>query len=330
MLATPGISTGYWKARNRPAAARSSGSIASRSCAVVADLAAGHLVALAAGQHVGERALARAVRPHDRVHLAGADLQVDAAQDLLVVDRDPKVLMLSMRSLKRTRWSRRRATARQPTLPSRLIASSFCASTANSIGSSCITSRQKPLTISADRVLVGQAALAAVEQLVLADLRGGRLVLDLGRAVLDLDVGHGVGAAAVADQHRVALGVVARVVGALQHPHQAAIGVVAAAGGDALGDDPRAGVLADVDHLGAGVGLLVVVGQRDRVELADRVVALQDAARVLPGDRRAGLDLGPGDLGVAAAAGAALGDEVVDAAPALARRPGTSSAPSST
>ena len=30
-LPTPGSSTGYWKARNRPAAARSSGAIASRS-----------------------------------------------------------------------------------------------------------------------------------------------------------------------------------------------------------------------------------------------------------------------------------------------------------
>src|SRR3984957_7825071 len=36
-----------------------------------------------------------------------------------------------------------------PTLPSRLIAISFCASTANSIGNCCSTSRTKPLTISA-------------------------------------------------------------------------------------------------------------------------------------------------------------------------------------
>src|SRR3712207_8148360 len=42
-----------------------------------------------------------------------------------------------------------------------------------------------------------------------------------------------------------------------------------------------------------------------RVELAHRVVALQDAARVLPGDRRAGLDLRPGDLRVLAGALAA-------------------------
>src|SRR5690606_31991878 len=36
-----------------------------------------------------------------------------------------------------------------PTLPSRLIPSSFCASTANSIGNCCSTSLAKPLTISA-------------------------------------------------------------------------------------------------------------------------------------------------------------------------------------
>src|SRR5438067_6170572 len=38
---------------------------------------------------------------------------------------------------------------RHPTLPSRLIPSNFCASTANSIGSCLSTSRAKPLTISA-------------------------------------------------------------------------------------------------------------------------------------------------------------------------------------
>src|SRR5205823_45593 len=39
-----------------------------------------------------------------------------------------------------------------------------------------------------------------------------------------------------------------------------------------------------------------------------------DAARIFPGDRRAGLDLGPRNLRARAAAGAALGHEIVDAA----------------
>src|SRR6202012_1207764 len=115
----------------------------------------------------------------------------------------------------------------------------------------------------------------------------------------------------------IALGVVAGVVGAFEHAHQAAVGLLAVAGGNTLGDDGRAGVLADVDHLGAGVGLLTMMGQRHRVELADRVVAAQDAAGVLPGDGRAGFDLGPGDLAALAAAVAAFGDEVVDAAAAV-------------
>src|SRR5690606_19836494 len=168
-----------------------------------------------------------------------------------------------------------------------------------------------------DRVLLGDAARAAVEQLVLADLGGGGLVLDRGAGVLHLDVGEGVGAALLADQQAVALGVVARAVSIAVDRDQATVGVLAAVGADALGHDLGLGALADVDHLGAGVGLLAVVGQGHRVELAHRVVAQQHAGRVLPGDGRAGFHLGPGHLAARATALGALGHEVVDAAAAF-------------
>ena len=118
-------------------------------------------------------------------------------------------------------------------------------------------------------------------------------------------------------QQRVALRKIARVGGALLDFHQPAIAVLPVAGRDALGDDGALRVLADVDHLGAGVGLLIIVRHRHRIKFADRIVALQDAARIFPGDRRAGLDLGPGNLGVLAFAQAALGHEIVDAALAV-------------
>src|SRR5207248_4309014 len=135
-----------------------------------------------------------------------------------------------------------------------------------------------------------------------ADLRGRGLVLDLRGRVLHFEVRESVGAALIAEQQRIALRVVARASGALEDFHHAAIAVLAVPGGDALGHDGALRVLADVDHLGAGVGLLVVVGDGYGVELANRVLALQDAARVLPGDGRAGLDLRPGDLGIRAQA----------------------------
>ena len=86
LLATPGISTGYWKPRNTPARARSSGVEFEQVLAFEQDRAAGHRVRRMAGQHLGERALARAVRPHDRVHFARADREVDALEDLDAVD----------------------------------------------------------------------------------------------------------------------------------------------------------------------------------------------------------------------------------------------------
>ena len=51
--------------------------------AVDGDAAAGDLVVVAAHQHVRQRGLARAVRPHQRVHLARRDLEIDPRRDLL-------------------------------------------------------------------------------------------------------------------------------------------------------------------------------------------------------------------------------------------------------
>src|SRR5438552_18170107 len=105
-----------------------------------------------------------------------------------------------------------------------------------------------------------------------------------------------MGAALVADQKRVAIGTVARAGGAAVRADETAIGVVGTSGRDALGDDAAGGVLAEMQHLGAGIDLLMTVGDRDRVELAAGVVAPQDAARIFPGDGRAGLHLGPGNF----------------------------------
>src|SRR6185436_7257149 len=112
-----------------------------------------------------------------------------------------------------------------------------------------------------DRVLEVQAARAAVEDLVLADLGSGRLVLYPRRRVPDLEVWERVRAALVADEQRVALRVIARIRRVLADADQAAIGVLAVPGRDPFRDDGAAGVLPEVDHLRAGVGLLPVVGR---------------------------------------------------------------------
>src|ERR1039458_9034869 len=124
-----------------------------------------------------------------------------------------------------------------------------------------------------NRVFARDPALPAIENLVLADLRRRGLVLQLRRRVLHFQVRERVRAALVAQQQRIALRIVARAGRVLQNFDSAAIGVLPVAGRNSLRHNRRSGVLADVNHLGAGVSLLIVVGQRHRVKLAHRVVA---------------------------------------------------------
>jgi hypothetical protein len=60
--------------------------------------AAGHLVARVAHEHVGQRALARPIRAHDRVDLAFADLEIQALHYLLAVDLYLKIFYLEHRT----------------------------------------------------------------------------------------------------------------------------------------------------------------------------------------------------------------------------------------
>src|SRR5205807_8363303 len=93
------------------------------------------LVAFASRQHLRQRALARPVRPHDGMHLPGVDRQVDSFEDFVIVYVRVQVFDFQY------------AHVRYPTLPSKLMLSNFCASTANSIGDSWNTCRQNPLMI---------------------------------------------------------------------------------------------------------------------------------------------------------------------------------------
>src|SRR3954453_23917731 len=102
---TPGTSTGYCIARNRPAGGRRgargrrqvspAGALADSHrenvLAVERHAARGNRVARVPGDRVRERRLAGAVGAHDRVRLALLHDEVDAAEDLLRVDVDVQV-----------------------------------------------------------------------------------------------------------------------------------------------------------------------------------------------------------------------------------------------
>ena len=102
-------------------------------------------------------------------------------------------------------------------------------------------------------------------------------MFDRGCGISQLHDGEGVCTACVADQQRVALRIVAGIVGIAADLHQSAVGVLALSGRYTFAHNARARVLAQVNHLCAGVSLLVVVRHGYGVELRRRVVAAQDA-----------------------------------------------------
>ena len=55
-----------------------------------------------------------------------------------------------------------------------------------------------------------------------------------------------------------------------------------------------------MNHLRTGVRLLLIVRDSNRVELTNRIVSLEYTTRVLPCDRRSGLNLRPRNLGIIA------------------------------
>ena len=118
-----------------------------------------------------------------------------------------------------------------------------------------------------DGIFDANTPLPAVEELVVADLGSGGLVFDSSRWVSDDHVGESVCAAAVAEKQGVALAVVAGVVGMEAHFDESAVGVLAMSGGYTFRNNARARVTADVDHLGARVRLLEIIGDGHRVEL---------------------------------------------------------------
>ncbi len=101
---------------------------------------------------------------------------------------------------------------------------------------------------------------------------------------------------------------------------QAAVGGAAAAAGDRLRDDRRGRVRRQVHHLGAGVLVLALAGERDREHLALGVLAHQPDGRVLHRDLRADVAVDPLHGGAGLGLGP-LGDQVVDVVrPVLDRR----------
>ena len=111
------------------------------------------------------------------------------------------------------------------------------------------------------RLLKADAAALEIKELIFRDAAGAGLVLDRRLRLLGADIGVSVGGGLIADQHRIALAEITSARRLRPYLNQAAVAIGRMAGADPLAHDRGAGARAYMDHLGAGVGLLAIVGE---------------------------------------------------------------------
>ena len=83
-------------------------------------------------------------------------------------------------------------------------------------------------------------------------------------------------------------------------------------GRNTLGNNRAFCVFPEMDHLGSGIGLLIIIGDCHGIKFPDRMITHQDNTRILPGDGRAGFNLCPGDFRIVPFADATFGHEIVN------------------
>ena len=85
-MLTPGISTGILEGEKDAFAGAVFGGHFEQVLAVVSDGAAGDHVEVAAGEHLGERAFAAAIGPHDGMDFTGVHGEADAFENFTIAN----------------------------------------------------------------------------------------------------------------------------------------------------------------------------------------------------------------------------------------------------
>src|SRR5437660_6041961 len=214
IVATPGISTGYWNARNTPLAARSSGSISRRSSPL-------NRIPPPVTSYPGLPAMT-----WDSVDLPEpfGPMMAWTSPRFTVSDSPWRISRSSTRTCRSLtssigilNRSQKCGGALAAQLSKGLSNRPFQRDRDQLLRLDRELHRQllqhvldEAIDDEADGLLLAQPTLGAIEQHVLGDFRRRRLVLEGPRRILRLHIVHGVRAAFVADQERVAGGVVAR------------------------------------------------------------------------------------------------------------------------
>ena len=292
----------------------------------VTNAATGHAISGMPCQHLGQGAFATAIPTHHRMDLASPHLQIDPFEDGLVLNGSVQIIDIEQQLGVGADhgWIRKMVGIQISGGTAGLSHRSLKLERQQFVGLSGELHRQLVEDIAAKTThhhrngfLKTNAATLKIKELIFRNAAGAGFVLDRGLGLLRTDIGIRIGSGLVANQHRIALAVVPCTFGPGADLHEPAVAVAGATSTDALAHDRGAGARAHMNHLGAGVCLLTVIGERHGIKLTNRIGALKHTAGIFPGNGRASFHLGPTNATACSTTLATLGHKVVDTTNAI-------------
>ena len=109
-------------------------------------------------------------------------------------------------------------------------------------------------------------------------------MLHLCCGIANINIGKRVGAAFIADEHGVALGIISCIVGIFHNLDSTAVSLLTLPGRNAFRNNGAFGVFADVYHFSPSVGLLKIIGQGNGIKFAYRIITFQYTGWIFPCD----------------------------------------------
>ncbi len=80
---------------------------------------------------------------------------------------------------------------------------------------------------------------------------------------------------------------------------------------NSFGNNPATGIVPDMNHLGTGIRLLIIIGNGNRIKFTDRTVSFQNSTGIFPGNRRSRFNLGPNQFRIFSATQSPFGDKII-------------------
>lgn len=163
-----------------------------------------------------------------------------------------------------------------------------------------------------DWIILRDKEMNKIEKMVLRNIGGGRIVIELRGGVFRIDIGKSMREEIIEDKERIEMGEVEGVIRIEMGRKMKEIGVVRIERRNEIGDDEDRSIIEEMENIGEDVDMMMKVGKGDRIKIEEWIVEEKNEGRIFKGDWREGLKMSKGNIGIVEKEIEEIGEEIID------------------